>query len=63
MKRISSITITIEEHENVPEPFVAFIEGEKYRGIVVQGKSALDCLDALTDSLRVLELHTGKKIS
>lgn len=53
----NNLTIIVEEHENVPEPFIAFIEGNKYPGLVVQGKSVVDCLENLTESLRLLELH------
>ena len=54
-----TITVKIECFDNLPEQnkYVAWVEGDEYKGIVIQGDSIDDCLDELATSLRVIELY------
>lgn len=52
-----SIVVHFDYFENVPEPYVAWIEGDAYKGIIVTGNTIADCVKEIGISLKVLELY------
>lgn len=51
-----------DELDQVEEQYVAWIAGEKYRGILVTANSISECMKELGISLKVLELYRKNTI-
>lgn len=51
------LKVHFQHYPKSPLPYLAWIEGEQYKGIVVQASSIDECMKELSVSLKVLELY------
>lgn len=57
---IHELVIQWEYHEEIPDPherYCAWIEGDKYKGMVVTGDSVSECVKEIAASLWVMEQY------
>lgn len=57
-----TIEVQFFDDSDLPEKYLAYIDSEDHKGMVVQGYSVSDVLRKLSRSIDVVELYTLKPI-